>query len=872
MKDAKNIFFVILIFFTIIFAEDTINYSDTSDLWIVESIRLKKMYPLFNSDIEPSLGFRRGSFVNDEIIHGRIGAIKQTMENRGLRNIELRIETEKNPEKKSIIITITKEHSERTRVKEVKVDGNRRFSNRQLKRSLSARKYRNNLLDKVELAQDLKKVRNKYNENAFPDALVSDSIIYETEKDAEILLQVTEGKRYEVKINKKGVLRKSQIRKDFNFTEGTSNRNDRVIRTGKRNIENRLFGMGYSNAGIEISDTTINKKREDIRRLSIDIREGERIPLADIKFNGNKYFSNDELLKTIKSISLKNGKIKRNGAGSFVPKAIKDDAIMIENKYYKNGFLNVEVETDSKLSQNSAIVNIHIIENAQTIVNSVNFNDSDFDTILIPLKVNLPLNPFAADTSVQVIRNLLSENGFVNAKVDCKIEFNADSSLADIFFEIDKDRKTVFGDIEFVGNFKTKERYINRFLDIEKGDNFSNIKLSENMRHVRKIGVFRSISHEIIHQKTDSVDNLNEVDSADIRISFDEIYPFVLNFSGGYNSENLYYSALKLTNRNFLGLNKIFSVGGGISAKKYYTEANFTEPYFFNEKLSLTVDLYARWNEIVKKKFWSRAIGNAYGITFRPNSVFSSGIKAGYEIRYLYPFNNFDYDDFVLTKSTDLSFDLSLVNKTRHVVSITPNIMVDFRDSKIRPRKGGMLSPQVLVSHGINSSYDDFVKAEGEAVFFAPMSKFFTLALRVGAAKAFPYGKNDKVPMDRLFSVGGTKTVRGFREGKLWTYEEDLPVLAYSAIYNSAELRINLGAIEIPVFTDFATITDDNSTNFRKVKYSLGSGIRYITPIGPIGIVYAVPTDSESRSENAKHQLGKKHMTGVIHFSIGYSF
>ena len=868
MKGAKRhnaahlIILSVLIFCSAIFAENAENgESGDNTRWIVESIRFRRIFPLFNSDVEPSLGFRRGSFVNREIIERGVESVKKTMEARGLRNIELRFETEINPENESVIITIIKEHSERSRITEINFEGNRRFSDRQLNRSLSAWKYRNSLLDEIEFSNDLRNLKIRYFDRSFADVVVRDSILPQNDMDAEILITIDEGKKYKLKIADRGVLRRRFIKNEFDFTSGRSNRNDRIIRTARRNIENKLLSMGYSDGKVEVSDTIIAGRRRDVRKISVKIQAGERISLDSIEFTGNEFFSAEQLLNTMKSTTARNGRIRRNGRGSFLPRAINNDAILLENKYFKSGFLNVDVEAKSEVSEHSAVVRVQISEGVQTIVNSINFNELCFDTIQIPLKINTALNPFAVDTSVRIFRNILSESGFVNARVGQRVEFNADSSLAEIYFDIEKGERFVFGEVSFVGNFKTKERYINRFLDIEKGSDFSNRILAQNMRNLRRINAFRSVSSEVIPSSDSVGGNTNN-----IMVSFDEIYPFVFTFSGGFNTEVLFYSNFKFTNRNFLGLNKIFSAGTGISAKERFVELNFIEPYFFNEKLSLGIDLYYRNNEIVDKKFWSHVGGNNYGISFRPNNVFSTNINANYEIRRLYPFRNFDFSEY---ESND-SIDVSLVNKTRHILSTTPSAAIDFRDSKIRPRKGGLLSSQVLVSHGINSIQDDFIKAEAEARFFVPMSRFFTLALRSGVGKATPYGRNDRVAMDGLFSVGGASTVRGFQEGKLWTYDGDFPVLAYSKFFNSAELRASLGAFEIPFFVDFGTITDRNGGEFRPMKYSLGTGLRYITPIGPIGIVFGIPLDNKSRKENTDSNLFIPD--AALHFSIGYSF
>ena len=78
------------------------------------------------------------------------------------------------------------------------------------------------------------------------------------------------------------------------------------------------------------------------------------------------------------------------------------------------------------------------------------------------------------------------------------------------------------------------------------------------------------------------------------------------------------------------------------------------------------------------------------------------------------------------------------------------------------------------------------------------------------------------------------------------------------------EARIDLGGnFELPLFYDIGRIgkalVDHETAD--KLRSSVGIGLRYITPIGPIGILYGRkrdPVDGES--------------SGEFHFAIGYTF
>jgi len=89
------------------------------------------------------------------------------------------------------------------------------------------------------------------------------------------------------------------------------------------------------------------------------------------------------------------------------------------------------------------------------------------------------------------------------------------------------------------------------------------------------------------------------------------------------------------------------------------------------------------------------------------------------------------------------------------------------------------------------------------------------------------------------------------------------PVGGSNTILGSVEARIYLGKnFELAPFYDIGSLEDlagtSESSGFRS---SLGLGLRYITPIGPIGLMYGLKLD---KMDNER--------VGRFHFAIGYTF
>jgi len=186
------------------------------------------------------------------------------------------------------------------------------------------------------------------------------------------------------------------------------------------------------------------------------------------------------------------------------------------------------------------------------------------------------------------------------------------------------------------------------------------------------------------------------------------------------------------------------------------------------------------------------------------------------------------------------------------------------------------------------------VKTSYQYQQFIPLSKQYTLALNadLGAAKAY----GDKAfPIFKNFYAGGLGSVRGFEQNSLGP--RDQPLLGQTegaalggtrkAIFN-AELSTpfpgagNDRTLRLYGFFDAgnvfgsrsAGLTDEQWKASKKIRASVGLGISWISPLGPLRIAYAVPVrqQKEVQDPNTGLILIPKDRIQRLQFQIGTSF
>ena len=172
-------------------------------------------------------------------------------------------------------------------------------------------------------------------------------------------------------------------------------------------------------------------------------------------------------------------------------------------------------------------------------------------------------------------------------------------------------------------------------------------------------------------------------------------------------------------------------------------------------------------------------------------------------------------------------------------------INYDSTDSKLAPTQGVRATLRVApyikaLPHGLTMVQS---KAQISAYHAFDEEARYILAGRIAAGSTVGASVGN-VPANRRFFVGGGGSVRGYRYRSLSPHNGfDGPTGGLSFLEASLEARIRVtDTIGVVPFIDAGSAFDTAFPNFKSsIRESVGLGLRYFTPIGPLRIDFAVP-------------------------------
>ncbi len=176
----------------------------------------------------------------------------------------------------------------------------------------------------------------------------------------------------------------------------------------------------------------------------------------------------------------------------------------------------------------------------------------------------------------------------------------------------------------------------------------------------------------------------------------------------------------------------------------------------------------------------------------------------------------------------------------------------------------------------------DYYEVTAEARYFLPITDRIVFAVRARAGSIEAIGgtvdefgqppEETLVPFYKRYFLGGATTLRGWGRYDVAPLSgSGLPIGGHTFANFSTELRVPIwGKLGGVIFLDGGNVwTNAWDFNFKDLKYDMGPGLRYDTPIGPI---------------RADVGIQLNHIPGLLvngepeprryrfHFSIGHAF
>lgn len=814
----------------------------------VKDIRIRGKYPLFESDILNQMTLYPGTPFSRTDLSDQAEAIVRRYQREGYIDPQVSITTQRAPQEDLAVILVEIDKGPHYRLRTLTIEGNQGIDSQALKRRM--RVWRAAWLpgfgrfSEYRLRQDLDRLLTFYRKNGFADAELSYRIaVSEDPQQVDVTVQVREGPQHRVSFEGNQRFRDRTLKKEVViFSEG--NRNNSGVRRSIQNIRQHYRQAGFSDVRVAAETTDVPASPVDLRRLQFVIEEGPFTQVQAVEVAGNQAFSEKQIKKQL---------LTRPPAcfhkGAFVPQTLDEDLFAVSTLYVWEGFQEPTVEPELAFSEDRTAVTVHlkIDEGPRTVVSSVSIDGLPMELHTearqaLSHQTGQPFVKSALNRDAEAIVSLVSEKGYPHAEVDARVTYSQDRTRADIVYAVDPGHPVKLGDVFITGNLRTAETVIRRELAVTPQTPLSLQALYDGQRRLRDLDIFHGVGFRTFGLK-------EKDETVNLFVTVEEKKPYYVEVGAGYESDRGFFGRAKVGDRNLFGWNKDLWTSGEISQTGYRVETRLTEPRFFRTRTLANIGVFHEELTEFNQPFGTRTSGGSLGFTRDWGAHLSTGLN------------------FRLERRDRFGFESSLSDpaetETRTIFVTTPLIRYDSRDSFVRPTTGLFSSLGVDVSKGVQNRLDDFVRYLVDTRYYHSPIEGLTLAGLARVGQVMPYANGDQVPEDQLFFLGGIRDVRGFKENLLRFDSAGNPVGGKTALVGSLEARIDLGMNwELTTFFDVGRVKEpllaEGADRFRS---SVGIGLRYLTPIGPMGLLYGHKLDREA-GESA----------GRVHLSIGYSF
>lgn len=822
----------------------------------IKSIDIKGVYPLFERDIRNLMTIAPGDIYNPGTIKDQAGLIAQRYRKEGYIAPQVNITWEHDDADGHVDIRIHIQKGDAYSLGRLKLTGNQAMPDALVLGLLST--WRSATVwqgasrwVESRLKQDIDTIETYYRGQGYADVNIEYAITNQdpANKTVEVRVEIDEGRRYTIEYAGNRHFSENTLKKDLAVFE-KGNRGNIGLRRTVQNIRRRYLKAGFADVHVQWQEIPQEDDQSTERHVRIEIQEGKQHIVREMIITGNRAVSTETI-----GAQLLTRPPQGLSQGVFVPAVLTEDMTAVVGLYHKYGYQDARIteKVDVEPKTHQVTVTLTIDEGSQIRVGDIRIEGDtpipgDQLSSALPLKSGDVFQPQIIGEGENELSARIAAKGCPHVQVQHRVDITEDRTRADIVYNIDSGPQVDIGRIFWAGNFRTRNTLLRREIKLDEGEPFSLVRVLAAQRRLRDLDLFQSVQIRSIGLKERAA-------KVHLLVTMVEKPAYFFELGTGFRTDKGFYGRTKVGDRNFLGLNKELRMGGEISGIGYRWDAGLVEPSFRGTRISADFGVFTERREEFNQDFGTDTTGGH--LTFsRPwgKRLFTAlGIR--YERR----------EQFLREKdaaTTDVDPE-TLEPRTIWVTS--PAVRYDSRDSFIRPRRGHLASLIVDISKGLDSSLDDFVRYKVDLRTYLTPRDRLTLAGHALAGYLQPYGVDGQIPEDQLFFLGGTNDVRGFGENLLRFNDDKDPVGGQLAMAGSIEARYALTqSWELTLFVDTGTVrqalsSDDDGKE--QWQWTSGLGLRYITPIGPIGLLYGHKLDPRPGESD-----------GQFHFSIGYTF
>ncbi|MGW8285122.1 MAG: outer membrane protein assembly factor BamA [Candidatus Deferrimicrobiaceae bacterium] len=645
----------------------------------------------------------------------------------------------------------------------------------------------------------------------------------------------------------------SDLKEALTIKERSLFQEDKVKESARKLVE-VCQNRGYYDATVVPS---VQEEADGSIRVSFRVSEGEKLTIEKIRITGNQFMGEKRILDQMET-KTKGFFSFITDSGTFKKDVLENDVRLIEALYQDNGFMDSKV-SDPEIGRGpkGLVVTIHVFEGRQYRVGKVRFSgesglSEEAERKAVKLKEG---NVFSRETLLADVLSLttaMNDKGYALAIVSPLVEKREEYPLADVMYKAEKGDKFHFGKVDVVGNTKTLDRVIRRNLDVADGMTYTATGLKKSKENLTRLSYFKDVK---ISTEPSQVPR-----EMDVKVEVQEGPTGTLSGGLGFSNVDKVFGVVQLTENNLFGKGWKASLNTQFGSRRTLFSLDFRDPYFLDSDFSLLLNAYnlkTKYTDFERKATGGKV---GFGYSFDRNTSASLAFRL----------DEVDIIDNENAVSPFLQEQFALGSQQTR--SITLNLTKNTTDKYIDPSRGTVQSVTVEYAGNPLGGDSDFVK------YFLNTKAFFPVTKTNIISGNFLWGHTistvgGAVPLSERFFLGGPYNIRGYKARTISPVDPNTD----EEIGGNKELVVNVEYI-FPIFGDFGLkgvfFFDMGNTwgqgewpwNMKPwdgppIRYALGMGIRWYSPMGPLRIEWGWPLNPEPDEDKV-----------VMEFTIGTAF
>jgi outer membrane protein insertion porin family len=719
----------------------------------------------------------------------------------------------------------------RKKINRVTLAGNERIETEAIKLNIKTKS--GDLFDQAKLRQDLTEI---YKMGYFKEVRIEAE---ETPQGQDVVFVVAEKPTInQVTIRGAKVIKKEDLQAAMTTRQyGILQRS--VLKEDVEKIRALYRDKGYYDAEVTYEEEPLEGNRVDV---TFRIKEKKKLYVRRITFSGNQHFSDDEL-KDIIQTSEKGAFFWLTESGILKRDKLEVDSDRLGAFYLNYGFMDVRVGgPEATYDEEGIYINFPIDEGHRFRVGKVEVSGEDIEPkinllSIIELSEEKYFNREALAKDLQNLTDFFTSRGYAFAEVAPRMGRDEANQVVNVTYEIKKGELVDFARVNIVGNTKTRDKVIRRELRVVEGARYSRANLERSVRNLQRLDFFETAELDTRKGKT--------ADKMDVDVKVKEKATRYISAGAGYSSADEVFFQAQIAERNLFGRGQNLNFNAQLGTLANRFTLKFTEPWLFDIPLAWTMEAYnwSRDYEEYDKTSWGGRTALSYPVW-------------DYTRIYL----SYIYDDAEISNVSEGAADVIKDQEGKLVTSaLSSTLRRDSRDHHFLTTRGSDNSLTVDYAGGMLGGDAGYIKGEINSSWYFPL--FWDFVGFLHGKTGYIMENNGEVPIYERFYLGGINSIRSFGSGRVGPRdpETDDRIGGNKMVLFNTELLFPLikeQGIRGVLFFDAGNAYDNGeSIDLSNLKYAIGGGIRWYSPMGPLRLEYGFNPDQKAGEPKGKWQF-----------------